>query len=392
MANQPALVAHYHEIGLKGRNRNFFEDALDRNLRRALRGTGYRKIRNRFGRVVIDMEPDGNVAEAARRAARVFGVVYLGVGHRVEPDLDAIGDAAVELAKAEPFDSFAVRARRTYSNFNTKSQQINETVGQRIVDATAGKVDLKNPDATIWIELFAKTGVIYRTRLQGPGGLPVGTSGRMLALLSGGIDSPVAAWRMARRGADVEFIHFHGRPYTDPSSIRQATELVEALTRYQLKSTLHLVPLGDVQRDIVMSAPANMRIILYRRAMMRIAERLADERRAVALITGDSLGQVASQTIENIRTVNGAIKDIEVFRPLIGMDKQEIVDQATAICTYEISTRPHQDCCVLFEAREPATRANVGIAEKAESELDIDALTARALEGVETQEFELPDP
>ena len=392
MANQPALVAHYHEIGLKGRNRNFFEDALDRNLRRALRGTGYRKIRNQFGRVVIDMEPDGNVAEAARRAASVFGVVYIGVDQRVEPDLDAIGDAAVELATEKPFDSFAVRARWTYSNFNIKSQQINETVGQRIVDATGGKVDLKHPGATISIELFAKSGVIYRTRLQGPGGLPVGTSGRMLALLSGGIDSPVAAWRMARRGADVEFIHFHGRPYTDPSSIRQATELVEALTRYQLKSTLHLVPLGDVQRDIVMSAPANMRIILYRRAMMRIAERLADERRAVALITGDSLGQVASQTIENIRTVNGAIKDIEMFRPLIGMDKQEIVDQATAIGTYEISTRPHQDCCVLFEAREPATRANAGIAEKAERELDIDALTGRALEGVETLEFELPDP
>lgn len=392
MGTEHALVAHYHEIGLKGRNRNFFEEALDRNLRRALRGTGYRKIRRQFGRVVIDMEPNGEVIEAARRASRVFGVAYIGVGRRVEPDLQAIGDLALELISAERFESFAVRARRTYSSFDTKSQEINVTIGQRIVDATGGKVDLKNPDATIWIELFAKSGVIYRERLRGPGGLPVGTSGKMLALLSGGIDSPIAAWRMARRGAEVEFVHFHGRPYTDPSSIRQATELAQALTGYQLKSILHLVPLGDAQRDIVMTAPANMRVVLYRRAMMRIAERLAEERGAVALITGDSLGQVASQTIENIRTVNAVVKDIEVFRPLIGMDKQEIIDQAMQIGTYEISTRPHQDCCVLFEAREPATRANVGIAEKAESELDIDALVGRALEGAETMEFELPDP
>ena len=232
---------------------------------------------------------------------------------------------------------------------------------------------------------------MYRKRIPGPGGLPVGVSGKMLGLLSGGIDSPVAAWRMARRGAEVEFVHFHGQPFTDPSSIRQATELAEVLTRYQLHSTLHLIPLADAQREIVTHAPANLRVVLYRRTMMRIAAALAEELGAKALITGDSLGQVASQTIENITTVDAALDRVEVLRPLIGMDKQEIIDEARVIGTYEISTREYQDCCVLFEPRSPATRANAGIADQAESELDIDALVGKALAAREAKVLELPD-
>jgi thiamine biosynthesis protein ThiI len=294
--------------------------------------------------------------------------------------------------QAEPFDSFAVRARRTYSSFDVKSNEINAVVGRRIKDATGGRVDLGNPGATAWIELFGDAGVVYRHRLKGVGGLPVGVSGRMLALMSGGIDSPVAAWRMAKRGAEVELLHFHGQPYTDPSSVRQAVELAEALARYQLRAVLHLVPLGDAQREIVTHAPASLRVILYRRVMLRIAAALAAERKAQALITGDSLGQVASQTVENIRTVAAAAPQIEVFRPLIGMDKQEIVDLATAIGTYEISTRKYQDCCVLFEPRSPATRANPRQAEHAERDLDMDALVGKALAGLETRELEILPP
>ena len=383
------LVAHYHEIGLKGRNRNFFEDALIRNMRRALRGTGYLKLRPGFGRVVVDMKEDGHIDEAAERIARVFGLAYIGVGKRVEPDMDAIGAAALELIQAEPFESFQVRARRTHSSFDRNSNEINVEIGQRIVDATGGKVDLKHADATITIELFGSACIVSRKRLPGPGGLPVGVSGKMLGLLSGGIDSPVAAWRMARRGAEVELVHFHGLPFTDPSSIRQATELAEVLARYQLRVVLHLVPLADAQREIVTHAPANLRVVLYRRTMMRIAAALADEIGAKALITGDSLGQVASQTIENITTVDAALDGVEVLRPLIGMDKQEIVNEATSIGTYEISTRQYQDCCVLFEPRSPATRANAGIADQAEAELDLDALVGKALAGRETRVLEL---
>ena len=387
-----ALVAHYHEIGLKGRNRDFFESTFARNLKRALRGMGYKRVRRGFGRVVIDLEADVDWREAAARVARVFGTAYVGAGIRIKPDLDEIGSVALALMQSEPFDSFAVRARRTYSSFEVKSNEINAVVGRRIKDATGARVDLGNPDATAWIELFGDAGVVYRHRLKGVGGLPVGVSGRLLALMSGGIDSPVAAWRMAKRGAEVELLHFHGQPYTDPSSVRQAIELAEVLARYQLRAVLHLVPLGDAQREIVTHAPAPLRVILYRRVMLRIAASLAAERKAQALITGDSLGQVASQTLENIRTVAAAVPEIEVFRPLIGMDKQEIVDLATTIGTYEISTRKYQDCCVLFEPRSPATRANAGLAEQAEAELDMDALVGKALAGLETRELELSPP
>lgn len=387
-----ALVAHYHEIGLKGRNRDFFESTFTRNLKRALRGTGYRRVRKGFGRVVVDLDPGADWRIAAERARRVFGAAYVGAGVRVAPDVDEIAGVALELMVAEPFESFAVRARRTYSRFETKSNDLNAVVGQRIKDATGGRVDLSHPDATVWIELFGDTGIVYRHRVKGVGGLPVGVSGKMLALMSGGIDSPVAAWRMAKRGADVELLHFHGQPFTDPSSIRQAVELAEVLTRYQLRAVLHLVPLGDAQREIVTHAPASLRVVLYRRVMMRIAAALAEERGAQALVTGDSLGQVASQTIENIRTVGASVSGVEVLRPLIGMDKQEIVDLATEIGTYEISTRKYQDCCVLFEPRSPATRANAGIAADAEAELDMDALVGKALAGRETRVVELGPP
>lgn len=387
------LVAHYHEIGLKGRNRDFFEDALNRNLKRALRGTGYKRVRHAFGRVVIDLYPDGRALEALERAARVFGVAYVGLGHKIEPDIDQIGDLAVELMQREPFESFRVRARRSHSTSSLSSNQLSVAVGQRIKDATGGSVDLKHADATAWIEMFGNDGIVYRDRKEGPGGLPVGVSGRMLMLLSGGIDSPVAAWRMAKRGAEVEMIHFHGQPFTDPSSVRQVMDLADVLTRYQLQTTVHVVPLADAQREIATHSPASLRVVLYRRMMMRIAAAFAEERGAKALITGDSLGQVASQTIENIRTVDAAIGDsIEVLRPLIGMDKQEIVDNARSIGTYEISTRQHQDCCVLFEPQAPATKTLPQDAARAERDLDLDALVGKALAAREEHTLELPDP
>ena len=249
-----ALIAHYHEIGLKGRNRMFFEDALVKNLRRALEGTGYKKVQRNYGRVLIELNPDADTEEVITRASRVFGIAYVGAGVQVAADLDEIKEVSLALLQAEPFTSFAIRARRQNSRLEMKSNEINIEVGSHVQAAIDAPVDLSNPDATVWIELFDEGGVVFRRRVRGPGGLPVGTSGRMLALLSGGIDSPVAAWRMARRGAVVEFVHFHGQPFTDPSSVRQAQELAEVLARYQLKAKLHLIPLADAQREIVTHA------------------------------------------------------------------------------------------------------------------------------------------
>jgi tRNA uracil 4-sulfurtransferase len=386
------LVVHYHEISLKGRNRDFFEDTLARNIKRALRGTGYERIRRGFGRITIDFKPENRVEDAVERASNVFGIANIGVGRRVSQDIHEMGAVALELMEAEPFQSFAVRARRSHSTFGMKSSEINEIIGQRIKDATGATVRLKDPEATAHIEVFGNSALVYRTKVNGLGGLPVGTSGRMIALLSGGIDSPVAAWRMALRGAEVEFLHFHGRPYTDPSSIRQVEDLLEVLVRYQLKGLLHLVPLGDAQKEIVFHAPANLRVVLYRRTMMRIAAALAAQREAQALITGDSLGQVASQTVENLNTVSGAVPGVQVFRPLIGMDKMEIIETAQRIDTFDLSTRKYQDCCVLFEPRSPITRATQSAAEQAEVALDVDALAGKALAGIESRVFELPSP
>ena len=385
-------MVHYHEVGLKGKNRDFFENALVRNLKRALRGTGYRRVRRLFGRIVVDFGAECDVQEATVCARRVFGIVYIGVGRSVrEPDMQALKDTALEVVQEHHFESFAVRARRSYSTFDDSSHEINVEVGQHIKDATGKGVDLSNPDVTAHVELFGKAGIVFAQRVKGPGGLPVGVSGKMLALLSGGIDSPVAAWRLMRRGAEVELVHFHGQPFTDPSSVRQAEELAEALTRYQLRTTLHFVPLADAQREIVANAPAGLRVILYRRAMFRIASALAAERELSALVTGDSLGQVASQTIENLATVDAAVLGNQLLRPLIGMDKVEIVDLSKEIGTYEISTRSYQDCCVLFEPRAPVTRSTPEEAIEAEHNLDTDALTGKALAGIETRVLELPE-
>jgi tRNA uracil 4-sulfurtransferase len=387
-----ALVVHYHEVGLKGRNRQFFEETLARNVRRALRGTGYRRIRRGFGRISVELEAGALANEAAERAARVFGVAYVGLGLSVDQSLEAIRQAALEVMNAEPFESFAVRARRSYAATDLGSKDINVEVGQSIKDATGARVDLGKPNATVHVEQFGRTCIVYRRRLEGPGGLPVGSSGRMLALVSGGIDSPVAAWRMARRGVDAEILHFHGQPFTDPSSVRQVVEIGAVLARYQLQTQIHLVPLGDAQREIVVHAPPSLRLVLYRRMMMRIAAALATERDAKALVTGDSLGQVASQTIENITTIDAAVPGVQVFRPLIGTDKREIMSEASDIGTYDISTRPYQDCCVLFEPRRPATRSAAADAERAEASMDLDALIGKALAAADSQVVELPPP
>jgi thiamine biosynthesis protein ThiI len=387
-----ALIVHHHELGLKGRNRDYFEQTLVRNLRAALLGTGHERIRRGFGRIMVDFPDPTHIEEAAERAARLFGVAYVGMGVRVRPELAAIEATCLELMTAEPFESFRVQARRTHSTLEQRSHEIHEVVGAAIKDATGGRVDLKHAEATAWVELFGSTGIVYRKRIEGTGGLPAGVSGRMICLLSGGIDSPVAAWRMARRGARVELVHFHGQPFTDPSSVRQAAELAEAFNRFNVRSTLYLIPIGDAQREIVTHAPSEMRVVLYRRLMLRVAAELARQTGAKALITGDALGQVASQTIENITTADDAVPGVQIMRPLLGMTKQEIINDAKAIGTYAISTRRYQDCCVLFEPRSPIIRSKISDAESAEKDVDVHALVGKALAAVETRVFELPLP
>jgi thiamine biosynthesis protein ThiI len=375
------VVAHYHEVGLKGRNRHFFEDRLVRNMKTALAGTGYRRVSKLPGRIVVWLRPENDVGLMLEALGRTFGLSHFSPGLSMEPEMGALVEAALRLADASSFESFEVRARKTNSLLVEGSQQIHEIVGQAIKDHTEKRVDLSHPDWTCSIELVGNEAFVYGERHPGPGGLPVGTGGKIVTLLSGGIDSPVAAWEMAKRGATHELIHFHGQPYTDSSSVHQASRLAETLSPWLLQTRLWLVPFGDIQSEIVTSAPQELRVVLYRRFMMRIAEALALREGAEALVTGESLGQVASQTLPNIRAIDDAVDSLPVLRPLIGRDKIEIEAIAKRIGTYEVSIDPHQDCCVLFVPRNVTTRANLEHLHNVERDLEVEALIEKGLAG-----------
>jgi tRNA uracil 4-sulfurtransferase len=297
--------------------------------------------------------------------------------------MQSLASSAIELASGASFRTFRVRARRGATSFPQSSQEVNVVVGQALKDATGAGVDLTSPDWTCYIELVGNKAYLYSEKLPGPGGLPVGTSGKVLTLLSGGIDSPVAAWRMARRGAEVEFVHFSGQPFADPSSARQATRLARHLAPWTLRSRLWMIRFGEIQSQIVTSAPQELRVVLYRRFMMRIAERLAVQEGAQALVTGECLGQVASQTLPNLRVIGDAVDRLPVLRPLIGFDKLEIEQTGKQIGTYDISIQPHQDCCVLFIPRRVTTAAHPEDVARAESELPIEEIVEKAVVNAE---------
>jgi thiamine biosynthesis protein ThiI len=381
------VVAHYHEVGLKGRNRSFFERRLVDNIRWALRGSGAASVRPIPGRILVQLGASTDLDEVSERLGRVFGLSGFAPAVEVLADMDAIIAAALALAAEEPFESFRIRARRGNSSFPEGSQRINEIVGQAVKDATEARVDLSHGEWTCHIELVQNRAFLYPSRIPGPGGLPAGTSGRVVSLLSGGIDSPVASWELGKRGASVTAVHFHGQPYSDPSSARQAERLARHLAPWLRGIDLWLVPFGDVQAEIVTTAPAELRTILYRRFMMRIGEALALSVGAEALVTGESLGQVASQTLPNLRAIDAVVTELPVLRPLIGRDKIEIEALARRIGTYDISIDPHQDCCVLFAPRQAATRARLPELEAAEAALDVPALVEKALANVEVGTF-----
>jgi thiamine biosynthesis protein ThiI len=385
------VVVHYHEIALKRGNRPAFVTQLVDNIGRALRGTGVKRVRALPGRVVVNLGPQADWPEISRRLQRVFGIANFSLSWRAERNIDAITDTVLEAIDGRQFASFAVRAKRADKSFHIPSPEIGRIVGSAVVERRNAKVDLKHPELTINVEVVSREAFVGLERMPGPGGLPVGASGTVLALLSGGIDSPVAAWRMMRRGCQVAFVHFHGAPYQDRSSRDKVMELVQLLTPYQFESRLYQVAFGEIQRQIVSHVARPFRVVLYRRMMMRIAEALAasTEPRALALVTGESLGQVASQTLSNL-TVTEEAASIPVLRPLIGMDKAEITAQAQQIGSFEVSIQPDQDCCQLFVPRHPATRSTVPQIHAAEGALDVPAMINQGLQNVTVHEFASP--
>ena len=375
------IIAHYQEIVLKGKNRHIFVKKLIENIKYATAGLGVKHIRHKDGRIILDLSAGARESIISDRLTKTFGIANLVLTHRISNDVNVFKDEILQHVKGREFNSFRVSTKRGYKGYPLTSMDIDRIVGAHIKEATGAKVNLTNPELNIFIQILSGETYFYVDKIQGPGGLPVGTGGTVVCLLSGGIDSPVAAYRIMRRGCSVVFVHFHSYPYLSKTSQEKVQDLTEILNQYQQPVKTYMLSFGDIQKEIVLSVPAKYRVVIYRRMMLRIAERIAGETGALALITGDSLGQVASQTLENITTTENAVT-LPVLRPLIGMDKGEIIDQAIRIGTYDISIIPDQDCCQLFIPRTPAVRTIIREIERVEKKLDVERLISMALNNV----------
>ena len=390
--HNPVIVVHYHELWLKGRNRWFFLSKLTSALRQALAGIPVERIERPGDRLLVRLGEGAPVEDAITRLKRVCGVAFFAIARPVEHDLEALCRAAWEEIEPLRFATFAVRAKRSDKSFPHRSGEIESTVGRYLLEQLRAsgrdaRVYLNDPELTCRIEITPGPALVYARRIPGTGGLPANTAGRMMCLLSGGFDSAVAAYLMMKRGAHLGFVHFFGtgaRP--GESSVHVARELACKLTPYQFTTKLYRVPFESIQREIVRYTPENYRVLLYRRLMLRIAEQLARRDRAVALVAGDSLGQVASQTLKNMVAVGDAVR-MPLFRPLAGMDKLEILDLARKIGTYDISSEPFHDCCPVFLPRSPALHATPAELDEAEAGLDVAALVRGAVETATLERF-----
>jgi thiamine biosynthesis protein ThiI len=378
------ILLCYAEIGLKGNNRREFEETLVRNVRRALPpGTRLRVDRHR-GRIVL--WPDAPPEDVVLRVRDVFGVAFLHPARSLPQDLDAISEAATEAAggwlegrpEEEPVP-FRVTTRRADKDFPLRTEEINRHLGARLIEAHPRlRVRLDAPELDVGVELRAGSAFLFTERIAGPGGLPVGSIGRVVAMMSGGIDSPVAAWQCMKRGCEVVFLHFHSQPFTGERSREKALDLIRRLARLQPSTRVVLVPFSEIQKAIRRDAPAKYRTVLYRRMMQRIASRVAAREGALAVATGDNLGQVASQTLENIACIDAA-SEVPILRPLITFEKNEIIRIARRIGTYETSIRPYPDCCTVFQPPNPVIHGRADRAETAEERLDVSGMVDEAM-------------
>ena len=379
---EPCVLLKLGEIVLKGRNRQHFEHILNDNVRAALRDTGIPvDMRQRDGVVLLRVAdgesrgPDGWAAAAGQIAERVRdvpGIVTVAQPLRVAKTPEAVVAAAVALT-AKKAGTFAVRPRRRDKRFPLTSAELAVLVGREIQEAHGLEVNLSRPDTKVFIEVDSDEVFIFTEGLPGQGGLPVGMSGRAVALMSGGIDSPVAAYRMMKRGLRCVFLHFSGMPLTGPESVYKAYALVRGLDRFQGQSRLYVVPFGKAQQSLATSGAGRLQVMAQRRLMLKTAEALAARMHASALVTGDSLGQVSSQTLPNITALDDAV-GLPILRPLLGWDKTEIMAEARRLGTLHISELPDQDCCTLLTPRRAETRAKIEDLRKIEGRLDADEL------------------
>lgn len=386
---QDHILVHYNEIALKGGNRAFFEAKLIENIKLQLNSAlpgCFEYVKKISGSILIKLNQTGlaNQAEITQVLQKTFGIANFSFATSVSPQIKHLKEVCWELAQNRSFESFRVTTQRSNKQYPLTSEEVNREVGGYIFEKLDGKVpvSMKNAQFNCQIAIINEYALVHTEKIKGAGGMPVATNGKVMSLISGGFDSPVAAWQLLKRGAQLRFIHFHSVPYTSRDSIEKIRKIIARLGKYQSAQKTFLVPFADIQKEIMMKTPSKFRVLFYRRLMMRIAQEFAKRENCLALVTGDSLGQVASQTLENIRAVSDAVT-LPIFRPLIGADKEEIIHKAQEIGTYEISILPHDDCCTRLMPKHPETRANLQELLAAEKALDIETLLKSAIEKTE---------
>lgn len=385
------IVVHHHEIGLKGKNRGYFEKHLLRNVRLTLKGLlPQNAVTGGYGRFIIYTDSNQEVInEIIGRLKKVFGFSNICFGFETGQSIEEFNSISESLLNGKSFSTICVKTSRANKAYPKTSVEVNKEVGAFLCTRFNVRANLTQPDETIYIEIVDKLAYVYLSKIPGAGGLPAGISGRVVSLISAGFDSPVASYKIMKRGAYVVYVHFHSFPFVSHNSIDQVKKILEQLTQYQYFSKLYLVPFAECQQDIVLKTPQPLRVILYRRMMVRVAERIAINEKANALVTGESLGQVASQTLRNIRVVNNVAK-LPILRPLVGSDKEEIIDVARKIETYDICKEPYDDCCSFLTPRNPETWADPTAIAEAEARFDVNDWIEKLIEKSEKVEFIFP--
>ncbi len=378
------------EIALKGLNRRYFEDKLISQLKSSLKKVQHGRIYKEQGKIYIECDGD-DYEEIISRVKKIFGIVHISPCIRVGKDIEELKKAVIEVMRNKKEEgsvkTFKVETNRVDKQFPLKSPEVSRQMGAVILKNVKGlSVDVNNPDIYVYVDIKGHI-YVYTDKIKGYGGLPVGTNGKGLLLLSGGIDSPVAGFLMAKRGVEISAIHFHSYPFTSERAEEKVKTLAKILSSYTGKIKMYSVNILDIQKEINQKCPEDQMTILSRRFMMRIAERVAIDNEIDALITGESLGQVASQTMQSLAVTNASVS-LPIFRPLIGLDKTEIIEIAKDIETYETSILPYDDCCTLFLPKHPVTKPRLMDIEESEKNLDVEELINKALETMTVYEID----
>ncbi len=373
-----SVIVHYGEIGIKGKNRSFFEKKLVENIRWNIKNINFLSVKRIFGRIIIEIDKSTKINELKSKLENIFGISNFSFGVKAELDIEDIKSKSLDLI-SNKIKTFRIKATRANKKFKYSSSELNNIIGEHVVRNKKLKVDLDNADQTLFIEIVENNAFLYNEKIKSLDGLPVGVSGKVISLISGGIDSPVSSYLVMKRGCSVIFVHFFNSTINTKQSLDKVINLVNVLSKYQFKTKLYLVPFEDIQKEIIKQVPSKYRMIIYKRYMLQISEKILENENALALIDGANIGQVASQTLSNISVINKATK-YSVLSPLLGFDKEEIIQIAKKINTFELSILPYQDCCSFLISEHPATTSNINEVNDFEFKLNKKELIDKAIQ------------